>query len=79
MTSITTANVREFIAKRQTEPTVATKAREITLKNGTLKRISERSRKIERVLNAEINRELIRAFNKAWKVACVAAGCPVAR
>jgi integrase len=58
MAAITTADVRAFIVKRQSDTTVTTKAREITLKDGTKRRISERTREIDGVSNAEINREL---------------------
>jgi integrase len=58
MAAIKTADVREFIVKRQSETTITTKARDITLKDGTVRRIPERTRAIDGVSNAEINREL---------------------
>jgi integrase len=58
MAAITTADVREFVARRQSETTVITRARDVTLKDGTVRRIPERTRTVEGVSNAEINREL---------------------
>jgi hypothetical protein len=58
MATITPADIRSFIAKRQADTTVTTKSREIKLKDGTVRRIPERTREIDGVSNAEINREL---------------------
>ena len=58
MAAITAADIRSFIVKRQSDTIVTTKAREVTLKDGTRRRIPERSREIDGVSNAEINREL---------------------
>ena len=58
MAAITTADVRAYIAKRQADRTITFKARDLKLKDGTRRRIPERIRRISRVSNAEINREL---------------------
>jgi integrase len=58
MAAITTADVRAYVAKRQADTTITFRPRDLVLKDGTTKRILERTRKIERVSNAEINREL---------------------
>lgn len=69
MASITTADVRQYIAKRQADRVIVQRARTIQTKNGP-KEIPERSRPIESVSNAEINRELAilkRAFGLAMR------------
>jgi integrase len=58
MVTSTTADVREFIAKRQSETSVTFAAYETKRKDGTSRKVAERSRTIEGVSNAEINREL---------------------
>jgi integrase len=55
---ITTADVRAYIASRQAATTVTSKAYEITQKDGTVRRVPERTRAIDGASNAEINREL---------------------
>jgi integrase len=58
MSSITTADIRAYIAQRQKETTVARKAYEFTGKDGTTRRVPEQQRTVAQVSNGEINREL---------------------
>jgi integrase len=58
MATITTADVRSYIVQRQSETTIVTRAREVTLKDGSVRQIPERTRIAAGVSNAEINREL---------------------
>lgn len=68
MVSITTADVRAFVAHRQAETTVERKGYDLRRKDGTTIRVPSQTRTIESVSNAEINRELTilrRIFNLA--------------
>jgi integrase len=68
MASVTTADVREYIASRQKETTVARKAYSFTARDGTARHVPEQRRTITGVSNGEINRELTalkRMFNLA--------------
>lgn len=68
MAAITTADIREYIDSRQKETTVLRKAFTFTARDGTRRNVPEQRRKIDRVSNAEINRELTalkRMFNLA--------------
>ena len=68
MASITTADIREYIASRQKETTVARKAYTFTARDGTVRHVAEQRRPIAGVSNGEINRELTalkRSFNLA--------------
>src|SRR5262245_63463256 len=68
MASITTADIREYIASRQKETTVIRKAFTFTARDGTPRHVPEQRRAITGVSNAEINRELTalkRMFNLA--------------
>ena len=68
MNTITTADIRKFIAKRQTDTIVLQKARTITRTRGKRKGIEEIPLITKAVSNAEINRELAtlkRIFNLA--------------
>ena len=58
MASLTTAHVREYVVKRQAETEVTFKAYGVTRKDGTSRRVPERSRTSTGASNAEINREL---------------------
>ena len=68
MASITTADIREYIASRQKETTVARKAYTFTARDGTLAMCRNSAAPIAGVSNGEINRELTalkRSFNLA--------------
>lgn len=68
MTTITTADVRAYIAQRQATTTVTQKAYQFTRPDGKTIHIAERERAITGVSNGEINRELTilkRVFNLA--------------
>jgi integrase len=68
MSSITTADVRAYVASRQTETTITHKAYTITRKDGSPLEVPARERVSEGASNAEINRELAilkRIFNLA--------------
>jgi integrase len=68
MTSITTADIREYIDLRQKETTVARKAFTFTARDGTPRHVPEQRRTVASVSNGEINRELTalkRMFNLA--------------
>src|SRR4029450_7161080 len=68
MASITTADIREYIASRQNETTVARKAYTFTARDGGVRHVPEQRRAITGVSNGEINRELTaikRMFNLA--------------
>jgi len=68
MASITTADIREYIASRQAETTVARKAFTFTARDGTPRHVPEQHRTVAAVSNGEINRELTalkRMFNLA--------------
>jgi integrase len=58
MASITTADVRAYIAQRQAATEQVRAAYDFVRKDGTVKRVAEQRRTIARVSNAEINREL---------------------
>jgi len=68
MTSITEADMRAYIAKRQADTELVIRAHERRRKDGTMRRVPEQRRAIARVSNAEINREIAivrRAFRLA--------------
>jgi len=68
MTSITTADIREYIDSRQKATTVARKAFTFTARDGTPRHVPEQRRTVAGVSNGEINRELTalkRMFNLA--------------
>ena len=68
MASVTTADIREYIASRQKETTVARKAYSFTARDGTARHVPEQRRTTTGVSNGEINRELTalkRMFNLA--------------
>ena len=68
MTSITTADIRGYIAARQNETTVSRKAYTFTARDGTPRHVPEQRRTVAGVSNGEINRELTalkRMFNLA--------------
>jgi len=68
MVSVTTADIREYIASRQKETSVARKAYSFTASDGTARHVPEQRRTIVGVSNGEINRELTalkRMFNLA--------------
>ena len=72
MASITTADIRDYIAARQKATTVTRKAYTFTARDGTSRHVPERRQTITRVSNAEINRELTtlkRMFNLALQAA----------
>jgi integrase len=72
MASITTADIRDYIAARQKATTVTRKAYTFTARDGTIRHVPERRQTITRVSNAEINRELTtlkRMFNLALQAA----------
>jgi integrase len=58
MSSITTADVREYTAHRQQQTTVVTKAFAFTTRAGTVRHVPEQRRTITSVSHGEINREL---------------------
>jgi hypothetical protein len=58
MSSITTADVREYTAQRLRETTVVRHAYEVQRKDGTIRRVPEQRRTVASVSNGEINREL---------------------
>jgi len=58
MSSITTADIREYIAHRQQQTTVVTKAFTFATRAGTVRHVPEQRRTITGVSNGEINREL---------------------
>lgn len=58
MTSITTADIREYIDSRQKETTVVRKAFTFTARDGTPRHVPEQRRTVSGVSNGEINREL---------------------
>src|SRR5688572_21732729 len=58
MTSITTSDVRTYIAQRQSATEVARKAYTLRRKDGTVVTVPEQRRSIVGAWNAEINREL---------------------
>lgn len=68
MASITTAHVRAYVAHRQAQTEIIRSAYKLRLKDGTTRHVAESRRPVERISNAEINRELAllkRAFNLA--------------
>src|SRR6266545_3415927 len=68
MASITTSDIREYIASRQAETTVVRKAFTFTARDGTPRHVPEQHRTVAGVSNGEINRELTalkRMFNLA--------------
>jgi integrase len=70
MADITTADIREYILRRQGETEIVRGAYDMTLTDGTVKRIAESRRNVARISNAEINRELAllrRMFSLAVK------------
>jgi len=58
LASITTADVRAYIAKRQGDTTITRKAYCIKRKDGTVLEIPEHQRTVAAISNGEINREL---------------------
>ena len=58
MTSITTADIRAYVAKRQGDTEIIHRPYTVTRKDGTVRQVPERRRAIAGVSNAEINREL---------------------
>lgn len=58
MSSITTADVRAYVVRRQRASSVARKAYKFTARDGTKRRVPAREQSIARVSNGEINREL---------------------
>jgi integrase len=58
MTSITTADIRAYVAKRQSDTEIIQRPYTVTLKDGSVRQVPERRRAIAGVSNAEINREL---------------------
>jgi hypothetical protein len=58
MASITTADVRNYIAHRQEQTEVVRRAYEVKKKDGSTRKVPEQRRSIKGVSNAEINREL---------------------
>ena len=68
MASVTTADIREYIASRQKETTVARKAYSFTARDGTARHVPEQRRTITGVSNGEINRELT-AFKRMFNLA----------
>jgi hypothetical protein len=58
MSAITTSDVRAYIAQRQSATTVTRIAYAMTRKDGTIIPVPERTRNVEGISNAEINREL---------------------
>jgi integrase len=58
LATITTTDVRTYIANRQAETTMTFTAYDRIRKDGKIKRVPERSRAINGASNAEINREL---------------------
>jgi integrase len=68
MTSISTADIRSYIASRQAATTMVRGAYTITRKDGSVVQVPERTRAINGASNGEINRELTilrRMFNLA--------------
>ena len=79
MASITTADVRAYVAERQKATTITRGAYEIKKKDGTIVTVKEQERTITGVSNGEINRELTilkRIFTLA--VQCRKAATPAA-
>lgn len=58
LSSITTTEVRAYVAKRQADTTTVRKAYDLKRKDGTVRHVPEQRRTITGVSNAEINREL---------------------
>jgi integrase len=58
MAGLNTANVHDYIARRQSETEVTSKGYDLTLKDGTTRHVPERRRESAGPSNAEINREL---------------------
>jgi integrase len=58
MASITTSDVRTYIAERQAERTIVHRAHEVMRKDGTVRHVPGRTRTIAAVSTGEINREL---------------------
>lgn len=58
LSSITTADVRKYIAQRQEKTTITRKAFTFRTKNGKVREVPARQLEVARVSNAEINREL---------------------
>jgi integrase len=58
LSTITTSDLRAYVAARQAETEMARKAYDVTRKDGTLRRVPEQRRAIDGVSNAEINCEL---------------------
>jgi integrase len=59
MTTINTADIRAYVAKRQGDTEIIHRAYTITLKDKTVREVPERRRPIVGVSNAQINRELM--------------------
>jgi hypothetical protein len=58
LSSITTADIRKYIAQRQAATSVVRKAFTFTMRNGTVRHVPATQRTVAGVSNAEINREL---------------------
>jgi integrase len=58
LANVTTADIREYIAKRQAETTVTFRAHTALGRDGVARHVPERTRPIDGASNAEINREL---------------------
>ncbi len=58
MASLTTSDVRRYIAERQAETTGTWKAYDVVAKDGKVTNVPERVREVAKVSNAEVNREL---------------------
>ncbi|MCC7177053.1 MAG: site-specific integrase [Acidobacteria bacterium] len=58
LATITTVDVRAYVAQRQAEREVVRKAYALTLRDGTVRRMPEQRRAVSGVSNGEINREL---------------------
>jgi integrase len=58
LSTITTADVREYVAQRQAETVMVRRGHDVKNRDGTLRHVPEQRRTIARVSNAEINREL---------------------
>jgi len=72
MANITTADIRAYVVMRKATTETVTQAYDVTLRDGTVKRLPERHRPSTGASNAEINRELAllkRMFTLAMQAA----------
>lgn len=70
MASITTADIRSYIATRQEQRVIASRAFKFTARDGTVRHVPQQRRAVASVSNGEINRELTalkRMFNLAMQ------------